>query len=154
MAYIVRRPRGGFEVRESALTPAGPRSRTLAGFTVLTDEVVAQVTARSAAPPDAATLRGAAVRAGAPVAASRADSAALALVAELAAGHPVAPGLRRALLARLEGADGGDALRWATAGDDARGRALRDLLLLADRLPQRRRGPLRFPPVATGTGHP
>ena len=153
MTYIVRRPRGGFEVRESALTPEGPRSRTLAGFTVLTDDVVARVRAGSAHPPDAAALRRAAVRAGAQVAASRADGAALGLVAELAAGHPVAPGLRRALLALLEGGDGGDALRWATAGDGDRGRALRDLLLLADRIPQRRRGPLRFPPVAIGTGH-
>jgi fermentation-respiration switch protein FrsA (DUF1100 family) len=151
MAYIVRRLRGGFEVRESALTPRGPRSRTLASFSLLTEDVVARVRARSADPPDAEALRSSAVRAGAPVAAARGDTAALTLIAELAAGRPVAPGLRHALLVSLEGDDGGDALRWATATDEERGRALRDLLLLADRIPRRRRGPLRFPHLKLDT---
>src|SRR5439155_7061388 len=111
MAYIVRRPRGGFEVRESTLTRKGPRSRTLAAFTLLSGDVIAHARSRSADPPDADALRRLAVRAGAPVAAARPDGAALALIAELASGRSVAPGLRRALLARLQGASDDDSLR-------------------------------------------
>lgn len=152
MAYVVQRRRGGFEVRESSLTRKGPRSRTLAGFKVLTDDVIARVRSRSSHPPEADALRAAAVRAGAAVAPPSADRAALALLAELASGGDIAPGLRRALVARLQGADDSDALRWATATDEERGRTLRDLLLLADRLPRRRRGPLRFPTRETSDG--
>jgi hypothetical protein len=153
MAYVVRRPNGGFEVRESRSTARGPRSRTLAGFAVLTDDVVARARSRSDRPPDPGALRDAAVRAGAPVAASPADRAALQLAAELAAGQRVAPGLRRALLGQLQGGGDAEPLRWATVPDEERGRALRDLLLLADRLPHRRPGPLRFQPLALPRPH-
>lgn len=145
MAYVVRRSKGAFEVRESALTPEGPRSRTLAGFTVLTDAVVALAQDRSTGALEADSLSRAAVRAGAPVAPSPADGAAMALIGALASGRRLAPGLRRGLTALLDGADDGDALRWANATDAERGMALRDLLLLADRLPRQRRGPLLFP---------
>jgi len=153
MAYIVRRPRRCFEVRESTLTRKGPRSRTLAAFTLLSGDVIAHARSRSADPPDADALRRLAVRAGTPVAAARPDGAALALIAELASGRSVAPGLRRALLARLQGASDDDSLRWATATDEQRGQALHDLLELADRIPRRRRGVLSFPPLARRSAH-
>jgi hypothetical protein len=40
MAFVTVRPRGTFEIRESAQTAAGPRSRSLATFRVLDDEVI------------------------------------------------------------------------------------------------------------------
>ena len=40
MAYVVARPRGRFEIRESVHTPKGPRARSLANFAHLTDEVL------------------------------------------------------------------------------------------------------------------
>jgi hypothetical protein len=40
MAYVVARKGGRFEIRESLHTANGPRSRTLAGFSVLTDDII------------------------------------------------------------------------------------------------------------------
>jgi hypothetical protein len=37
MAYVVARPKGRFEIRESVHTPKGPRARTLANFEQLLD---------------------------------------------------------------------------------------------------------------------
>jgi hypothetical protein len=179
MAFVVARPSGGWEIRESHATPRGPRSRTLAFFRSLTPEVMAKAQSRSAGRLDAAALRRAAERAGAPIRASRADGAAGDLLAELAAGRPPRPTLRRLLLDGLEHRDGGllerdgdirerdglfperggrpsgrlpDSVRaaagWIAATPQRRGEALRDLLLLADRLPRRRRPPvLAFPPM-------
>ena len=42
MAYVVTRPRGRFEIRESVHTDKGPRARSLASFTELSDEVLAR----------------------------------------------------------------------------------------------------------------
>ncbi|MGA8364560.1 MAG: hypothetical protein WB709_08565 [Solirubrobacteraceae bacterium] len=67
MAYVVARPKGRFEVRESLHTPKGPRARSLAGFDVLTDEVLATAAARSTRPFDAEAVLASARRAGAPV---------------------------------------------------------------------------------------
>jgi hypothetical protein len=67
MAYVVARPRGRFEVRESLHTPKGPRARSLAGFDVLTDEVLAAAAARSTRPFDAEAVIASAGRAGARV---------------------------------------------------------------------------------------
>jgi hypothetical protein len=52
MAYAVVRPKGRFEIRESLHTPDGPRARSLAGFDVLTDEVVAKAAQRAQRPFD------------------------------------------------------------------------------------------------------
>ena len=41
MAYVVARPKGRFEIRESVHTPKGPRARSLANFPELTDDVLA-----------------------------------------------------------------------------------------------------------------
>jgi hypothetical protein len=67
MAYVVGRPRGRFEVRESVHTPKGPRARTLAGFRELTDEVLAKGRGRAVRPFDAAAVIASAEAAGAPV---------------------------------------------------------------------------------------
>lgn len=152
MTYVVRRADGSFEFREAALTPHGPRSRTLAGFLVLTDEVAARVRERATRGTDEDALRTAAVRAGAPLAPSAADGAALELIASLAAGDRLTPGLRRALTSQLDGATD-DSWRWLRATDEERGVALRDLLLLADRLPRRRDGQLSFPRIPHEPAH-
>jgi hypothetical protein len=58
MAYVVARRNGRFEIRESLHTAKGPRSRTLAGFSVLTDDVLASAARRAQRPFDSnAVLR-------------------------------------------------------------------------------------------------
>jgi hypothetical protein len=159
MAFIVPTRRGGFEIRESQSTPKGPRSRTLATFRELTDEVIEKARARSAKPPGAEELREAAKRAGAPEAPEPIERAARELITELGKGRHLDPTLRHLLidLLRRGGADGteappvSDAARgvaeWMASTPRERGEALFDLLLLADALPHRgRRGkPLEFP---------
>ena len=142
MAFVVARPGGRFEVRESRATPSGPRARTLATFGVLDDAVVAHVIERAESPIDVQHLVHAARRAGAPVTvgASPADAAARALLAEIRAGHRPSPALAAALSEAVEpSVEVSDSIRaaaaWSGATPEERGDALRDLLLLADRLP-------------------
>src|SRR5262249_46213475 len=101
MAFVVSTKPGRFEIRESRSTPAGPRSRTLASFTELTDEVIEKAQAKAAKTPEAEALRDAARKAGAPVAPQPVDRAARDLIAELGKGRQPAPGLRRMLLELL-----------------------------------------------------
>lgn len=156
MAFVVPTKRGAFEVRESHHTDEGPRSRTLATFRELTDEVVEKVREKATRPPTREQLRDAARRAGAPVAPLPADRAARELIAELARGQEPDPKLRRLLTDALAGgwtesasAPSGtrSAAGWIAASPRQRGRALVDLLLLADALPSggRRGKPLSFP---------
>jgi hypothetical protein len=156
MAFIVARQPGTWEIRESRATSAGPRSRTLASFHVLTAEVVQKAQARSPKPLDHARLRRAAARAGAPIDPEPSDRAAGELLAELAMGLKPRALLRRLLLDALEDEherrrpsdSARAAASWISATPQRRGVALRDLLLLADRFPSRRRSPaLRFPPI-------
>jgi hypothetical protein len=142
MAFVVRRPGGRFEARESRATPRGPRSRTLATFGVLDDAAVALVIERAETPVDVHALVHSARRAGAPVAVGAApvDIAARALLAELRAGHQPAPVLAAAIADAVEqDPEVSDAARaaaaWSGATLEERGEALRDLLLLSDRLP-------------------
>jgi hypothetical protein len=144
MAFVVRRPGGRFEARESHTTPRGPRARTLATFTTLDDATVALVIERAESPVDVHALVHAARRAGAAVAvgATPVDIAARALLAELRAGHRPAPALAAALVDAVDtgiDTDVSDAARaaaaWTGATLEERGEALRDLLLLSDRLP-------------------
>ena len=44
MAFVVRRPKGRWEIRESFVGPSGPRARTLASFRVLSEDVIERVT--------------------------------------------------------------------------------------------------------------
>jgi hypothetical protein len=154
MAFVTARGNGAWEVRESGLTDAGPRSRTLATFTTLTPEIVERACERSSKPLDPADLRRAARRAGAPVAPPPSDRASAELIAELAAGRQPRRPLARLLLGALQ-ADGGRsadnaqaAAAWITATPQRRGDTLRDLLLLVDRLPRARtRQRERFPRI-------
>jgi hypothetical protein len=154
MAYLVARRSGAWDVRETRSSAAGPRSHTLATFRVLTPEVIERAIARSSKPLNPDDLRRAALRAGAPVAAHAPDRAAGELLADLAAGRTPRPALRRLLLAALQG-EGGDtsdsarsAAEWVVATSRQHGEALRDLLLLSDRLPPgRAAGRPRFPRI-------
>ena len=65
MAYVVARPKGRFEVRESVHTPKGPRARSLVNFTELTDDVLATAASRATRPFNADAVRAAAARAAA-----------------------------------------------------------------------------------------
>lgn len=67
MAYVVGRRRGRFEVRESFHTSGGPRSRTLVGFNVLSDDILAAAARRAQRPFDAEAVIRSARRAGARV---------------------------------------------------------------------------------------
>ena len=63
MAYVVARPKGRYEIRESVHTPKGPRARSLANFTQLDDEVLARARERATRPFDPDAVRAAAERA-------------------------------------------------------------------------------------------
>lgn len=149
MAYVVETKRG-YEIRESRSTPKGPRSRTLATFKELSDEVIEKARARAAKAPEPTQLRDAAIRAGAPLAEEPVDRAARETLRLLAGGAMVDPMLRRLLLdglgAEERRAPGpsqsyvvSDAARaasqWIGASLERRGAALVDLLGLADALP-------------------
>lgn len=155
MAYVIRQKSGSWEIRESRATPRGPRSRTLASFRELTPEAIRQALERASAPLDAGEIRAAARRAGAPVAG--AGHAGARLIAALGGGPPPPPGLRRVLLEALGSRprkavtdNERAASEWLGASPERRGETLRDLLLLADRVPQRRRArALRFPRIVS-----
>jgi hypothetical protein len=66
MAYVVARPKGRFEIRESLHTPNGPRARSLAGFDVLSDAVLAKAARRAQRPFDVGAVIASGRRAGAP----------------------------------------------------------------------------------------
>jgi hypothetical protein len=66
MAYVVARPKGRFEIRESLHTPDGPRARSLAGFDVLSDAVLAKAARRAQRPFDVRAVLASGQRAGAP----------------------------------------------------------------------------------------
>jgi hypothetical protein len=53
MAYVVARRGGRFEIRESVHTAKGPRSRTLAGFSILTEDILTAAALRAQRPFDA-----------------------------------------------------------------------------------------------------
>src|SRR5215218_10102060 len=138
MAYVVATKPGRFEVRESASTASGPRSRTLASFRELTDEVVQKVRERADKPPTAEELTRSALKAGAPVRGPELDQAARATLRLMASGGRPDPMLRRLLLDALSD-DDRSATQWVGVGAEERGNALRELLDLADALPVRLR---------------
>ncbi len=164
MAFVVPTKRGTFEVRESFSTDKGPRSRTLATFKELDDEVLDKASARAENTLDYAQLRRSAQRAGATVARKPIEQAARGLITELARGRRLEPGLRQILLEMLQKdyRDDRDAspeneaahsvAMWMAATPEQRGRALVDLLLLVDALPppDRKDKPLRFPRLDSG----
>jgi hypothetical protein len=138
MAYVVARPRGRFEVRESLHTPKGPRARSLAGFEVLTDEVLAAAARRATRPFDEAAVIASAGRAGAQV---------------MPGPEGVAEGIVRDSSRRFVEASRRMARSMrpgpASSGREDPGAALIDLLGFADAVarsqPPRPYEPLRFP---------
>ncbi|HEY3758481.1 MAG TPA: hypothetical protein VGL37_01870 [Solirubrobacteraceae bacterium] len=74
MAYVVARRSGRFEIRESLHTAKGPRARTLAGFAVLSDDVLATAARRAQRPFDADAVLRSGRRAGARVQVARSGS--------------------------------------------------------------------------------
>jgi hypothetical protein len=110
MAYVVARPSGRFEVRESQHTPRGPRARTLAGFRVLNERVLAKAASRASRPFDAQAVLLSGERAGAPVeqAAAKQDTR-VAHSAFVAASHRMARATSRPRRDRAQ-ADPGSAL--------------------------------------------
>jgi hypothetical protein len=167
MAYVTARKNGTWELRESVSTPEGPRSRTLASFRTLSDEVIQHAQARAVKPFDRGEVRDAAHRAGAPVDLATADRAAGDLLRELANGYEPHPILRALLIdalqegppARLGAArktwqearaeagvpqieeldNARASAAWLTRTPAERGAALDDLLHLADQFPSNRR---------------
>ena len=133
MAYVVARPKGRFEIRESLHTPDGPRARSLAGFDVLTDEVLAKASRRAQRPLDVEAILASGRRAGAP--------------AEVGAGRKTSASARRFVEASRRMAR---TLQRPPAGRSADpGAALIDLLGFADAVarsqPPRPFVPLEFP---------
>ena len=145
MAYVVPRKNGSWEVRETRTTPDGPRSRTLAAFRELSDEVIARARDRAEKPIDPDQLRQAALHAGAPLEQSRADRAAAQLLEQLNMGREPRRALRRLLADAVKDQDGGlsdaaqAAQEWVAATPQERGKTLVELLRLGDALPKRRR---------------
>src|SRR6476469_6042773 len=139
MAYVVATKPGRFEVRESASTTSGPRSRTLANFRELTSEVVEKVQARADKPPTAEELTRSALKAGAPVRGPELDEAARETLRLMANGERPDPMLRRLLLDALSDEDRSDrpvaskarvsdaaraATQWVGVSVEERGKAL------------------------------
>jgi len=145
MAFVVPRKSGTWEIRETRSTPAGPRSKTLASFRELDAEAIARAQARSEKQLDPSDLRRAALRAGAPVEAPLADRAAQQLLGELSAGRKPRRALRRLLADAVKRRDhrfsesASSVGEWLMATPEEHGTTLKELLLLADALPQRRR---------------
>jgi hypothetical protein len=138
MAYVVATKNGTFEARESFITPAGPRSRTLATFRELDRATIEKALARATKPTSATELRDTALRAGAAVASAPVDEAGKSLLRSLARGERLEPRLRRLLLDALAG-ESHSAAQWLGTSSSERGEALEQLLLLADAVPIRRR---------------
>jgi len=138
MTFVTTGRNGAFEVRESRSTPTGPRSRTLATFRELDASTIQKVLERAEKAPTREELIAAALRAGATVADPPADAAARGLLRSIARGEQPDRKLRRLLLDALSG-EGRSADEWLGTTLDERGDALKDLLLLGDAVPIRRR---------------
>ncbi|MEH3053444.1 MAG: hypothetical protein PGN13_05450 [Patulibacter minatonensis] len=146
MAYLTQRARGRWELRESVSTDRGPRSRTLASFDRLTDDVLHQAAQRATRPFDEAAVRADARRKAVPFELPPAERAARELAGLLAHGATVTPaiaGILRDLLDASTPRPPSDAARaaaeWIGTTPEDRAAALEDLLLLADALPMPKR---------------
>jgi hypothetical protein len=156
MAFLVARKDGRFEIRESIATGAGPRSRTLASFRELDDGVLDRAASGARRPFDRAAIEARAAALAVPRTGDAASRIARELIAELRHGRLPAPALTRLLRDELPSDVPPtpdtieQAFEWIGRSDAQRGLALRDLLRLADALPQRARPPYsRFPRVST-----
>jgi hypothetical protein len=136
MAYVVPRKSGRFEIRESLYTPGGPRSRTLAGFRVLTDQILDAAAQRAQRPFD----REAVIRSG-----RRAE-------ARIQVSNPGGTRARDRFLAGSRRMAGAIARPAPAARRTDPGAALLELLGFADTIraaqPPPPHEPLGFPPLA------
>ena len=156
MAFVTAKPDGRFEIRETELTPSGPRSRTLVTFRTLNDDVLERARAKARGTFDEHKVRQGARRLGAAVADQQVDQLARDLLSQVSTGHLPSPGLRRLLVdallqSGLPAADNlGDLSLWVGASEEERARALEDLLALADAIPTNRRSTtLSFPRLSS-----
>jgi hypothetical protein len=147
MAYVVVRPRGRFEIRESVHTPNGPRARSLANFAQFNDEVLEKARQRASRPFDSEAVRAAATR----VAATRVAETQVAEWASAGGPRHEQPETRRFVEASRRMARSVERVPAPTTRQDP-GDALIDLLGLVARVgafgPPRNPEPLRFPPLA------
>lgn len=149
MAYVVSGSSGSWEIRESRITPKGPRSITLATFHTLTTKTVERARKRSKRKITESELVNAALRAGASVTTSPANDSARALLSVINSGHEPSPIYKRLLRYSLGSSEPAlsDNVRsigeWSSASLKRRGEALHDLLLLADSIPAAER-PRKF----------
>jgi hypothetical protein len=147
MAYVVARPKGRFEIRESLHTATGPRARSLAGFAVLTDEVLAKAARRAQRPFDVETVVVSGRRAGAPVVALERPGGGAPVAALEGAGRMARDSPRRFVEASWRMARAFQQPPTLRPADP--GAALIDLLGFADAVtrsqPRRRLEPLKFP---------
>ncbi len=155
MAYLVQRPGGRVEIRESRATPRGPRSRTLASFRgVLTESALDGAEAAANSPFDRAALVRRARELGLRFVPHRADAPARELIARLRDGAPLDPVLGALLRQALDALPQApvpeplhDVAEWIGAGEAARGRALRDVLRLYDTIARSREPRPPLPPA-------
>ncbi len=156
MAFVTAKPGGRFEIRETEHTPSGPRSRTLATFRVLNDEVLARARSRARGAFDEHKVRNGARKLGAALEDERVDQLVRELLNLVSHGRLPSPGLRRLLVdalveSGLPAVDNlGDLSLWVGATDEERARALEDLLTLTDAIPVSRRSTtLSFPRLSS-----
>lgn len=147
MASLTIRRDGRYEIRESESTRRGPRSRTLAIFSELTDAHLDRAAARARGRFDREAILARARELGVPIQASPATRLALELIAQIHRGEVVAPSVALVLgeaLGRDSGSrlpdDVAPAVEWLGRSEEERGRAVRELLRLADRIVRSRRG--------------
>jgi hypothetical protein len=160
MAYVAKRRNGRFEIRESLQTPRGPRARTLAGFKILTDALLARAEQRATRPFDAAAVIDSAKRAGARVDIGLPTDPALTAAAVASPGQPVQRGGALSDAGGFVAASRRMALSLQSATQRTRtepGEALIELLGFADAVtagqPPRPRERLSFPVLAGLAGH-
>lgn len=154
MSYVVARPDGRFEIRESIHTPRGPRARTLASFRTLDDATLDHAEARATRPFDRARVITRALDRGAHYRPPSPATLAAQLLRSLASGGRLPLTLAQALRDQIGTVDGRlpDSIPplfdWIGASSGERGQALRELLRMTDRLPPpRRRRERRFPRI-------
>ena len=149
----IRQQGEAFEIRECEVSEAGPRQRPLARFRrILTPEVLDRAAAAAHRPFDREALLERARDRGIPVAESRRDSSARALLGFLRQGGQLDPLIVTLLREALTLAEAHsvpshleDVVDWIGQTESARGRALRGLLRTASRVARSRPRPLPTP---------
>lgn len=149
MTFVVAKPGGRWEIRESVATEAGPRAHTLATFAVLTSETLERARQRAKTAFDETRVLSGASRAGAPVQLRRADQLARELLREIAEGNRPSVALTAELQAALPSrSHRPEAATWVGASLEDRGRTVAQLLEMANAFPgEWKRGPLAMPPL-------